>query len=504
MVQDSLLDCFSNHKSCSPLESTLLPSFAINVGPLDGSREPLLVENDGTLLGSYLLLGWSSNTTVGEKLQRGVEKMFSPRQPQTLKDAVILTRRLGQQYLWVDALCILQDDNEAKQEEISRMSQIYKNSVFTIQAASSNAVAQGFLHTRKAPSIPPCKLLFSRDTEGHETYVYARLPTYTKVVGDAPTNSRAWIFQESVLASRVLVYASDQVYFACRQSVKRVDGMWGPSYGGPTISPRHYRNLRPDLFNQGGLSASEMREETLAAWYTGISLFYTYRSITDSRDRLPAVSAFAAEAYMVIGARYLAGIWEVDMINGLLWRRHTSPQAKAWQRRPLNKPEAYRAPSWSWAAYDGPISFSLQWQRAIVKENSAYNAKILHAASTLSGSDMYGEVLDASIIIKGYLGLAVAGARDCPNNTYSSIMLKTTDAQQPLCRATLDIDHQPIMLICLLLNGRAGILLKVAPSNEETPDTYTRIGHFTFVSSFKLDVFEDWRTKCEVRTVRLI
>jgi len=294
--------------------------------------------------------------------------------PQTLKDAVIITRRLGQQYLWVDALCILQDDNEAKQEEISRMSQIYKNSIFTIQAASSNAVAQGFLHTRKAPSIPPCKLLFSRDTEGHETYVYARLPTNHRPIGDGPTNSRAWIFQESVLASRLLVYASDQVYFACRQSVKWEDGIGGHT---PGISPRDYRNLRPDLFNKGGLSASEMREETLAAWYKGLSLFYTYRSITDSRDRLPAVSAFAAEAYMVIGARYLAGIWEVDMINGLLWRRHPSPQAlaKGWIGRPLNEPEAYRAPSWSWAAYDGPIYYQTPEQRAIVKENSAYNVK---------------------------------------------------------------------------------------------------------------------------------
>ncbi|TVY41806.1 hypothetical protein LSUB1_G001187 [Lachnellula subtilissima] len=279
MVQDSLLDCLSNHKSCSTLESTLLPSFAIDVGPLDGSREPLLVENDGTLLGSYVTLNycWGSPQTLQlvRSSKEGLKECTAlDSLPQTLKDAVIITRRLGQQYLWVDALCILQDDNEAKQEEISRMSQIYKNSVFTIQAASSNSVAQGFLHTRKAPSIPPCKLLFSRDTEGHESYVYARVPTYTKVVGDAPTNSRAWL----------LIYASDQVYFACRQSVKREDGMWGPSYGGPTISPRHYRTLRPNLFNQGGLSASEMREETLAAWYTGISLFYTYRSITDSRD----------------------------------------------------------------------------------------------------------------------------------------------------------------------------------------------------------------------------
>jgi hypothetical protein len=83
-------------------------------------------------------------------------------------------------------------------------------------------------------------------------------------------------------------------------------------------------------------------------------------------------------------------------------------------------------------------------------------------------------------------------------------MLKTTDAQQPLCRATLDIDHQPMMLICLLLSGHAGILLDVAPSNEATPDTYTRIGHFAFASGFKLDVFEDRCTKCEVKTLCLV
>ncbi|KAF4620134.1 hypothetical protein G7Y89_g14689 [Cudoniella acicularis] len=510
MIQEYLLDCLSNHESCSSTQSTPLPSFVIDVGPSDGSRELRLIENDGALSGSYITLsycwGGPQSLQLTKSTKEGLKRYIPLNDlPQTLKDAVMITRRLGQQYLWVDALCIIQDDREAQQKEISRMGQIYKNSLLTIQATSAKAVDQGFLRMRKSPSISPCKLVFSRDPQGKETYVYARLPTYTKVVGDEPTDSRAWIFQESVMASRLLVYAKDQVYFTCRQGVKREDGMWGGSYGGPTIGPRHYRNLRPDLFEQGRLSPSGMRDGTLAAWYMGISLFYTPRFITDGRDRLPAVSAFAQDAHLVIGGRYLAGIWEADVINGLLWRRHSTPVVKVWLGTPLKKSELYRAPSWSWAAYDGPILCQTQRERKLVNQSSVYNAKIIDISTTLSGPDMFGEVKDASLTIRGYMGLAVAGRLEYQGRSYSSIMLKTTDTQQPLCRATLDTKHQSTTLMCLLLNCRAGLLLDVTcSSNQEIQDVYTRIGHFAFASGFDLGVFEDWCKKCKVKTVSVV
>jgi hypothetical protein len=72
--------------------------------------------------------------------------------PQTILDAVIVTRKLGLHFLWVDSLCIIQDDPEDQGMEISRMSQIYRQAYVTIVAASATNCNEGFLHVRSPSS----------------------------------------------------------------------------------------------------------------------------------------------------------------------------------------------------------------------------------------------------------------------------------------------------------------------------------------------------------------
>ena len=68
----------------------------------------------------------------------------------SIRDAIKVTRELGFRYLWIDALCIVQDDDMEKAREISRMYKIYINAVFTIIASRSRSVTEGLLSHRKA------------------------------------------------------------------------------------------------------------------------------------------------------------------------------------------------------------------------------------------------------------------------------------------------------------------------------------------------------------------
>lgn len=57
---------------------------------------------------------------------------------QTIRDAMIFTRNLGERYLWCDALCIVQDSKAIRQQTLQDMGVIYGQSLITIVAGSCN------------------------------------------------------------------------------------------------------------------------------------------------------------------------------------------------------------------------------------------------------------------------------------------------------------------------------------------------------------------------------
>ncbi|KAI0628098.1 heterokaryon incompatibility protein-domain-containing protein [Trametes polyzona] len=71
--------------------------------------------------------------------------------PQTIRDAIYLTRALGFRYLWIDSLCIIQDSARDKHQEMSRMRDVYRHAYLTIIAASASSATEGFLLDRPIP-----------------------------------------------------------------------------------------------------------------------------------------------------------------------------------------------------------------------------------------------------------------------------------------------------------------------------------------------------------------
>ena len=122
--------------------------------------------------------------------------------PKTIQDSVTVCRRLAIRYLWIDSLCIVQDDTPEKSFEIAQMPHIYRNARLTIAAARARTVREGFLHHRTATEhiqdifeLPYC----GPGADGSITLFRTEL-------GPEPIDERAWTLQERLLSPRTLEF----------------------------------------------------------------------------------------------------------------------------------------------------------------------------------------------------------------------------------------------------------------------------------------------------------
>ncbi|KAF2176930.1 HET-domain-containing protein, partial [Zopfia rhizophila CBS 207.26] len=258
---------------------------------------------------------WGTTATLKttlDTLEEHKKKILLGNLPQTIRDAIMITRSLGIEYLWVDALCIIQDCKNDWAQESAMMADVYRNSVVTI-AASSGKDSQGscFLNRNKLANLP-CPINFH------------------------PLQQRGWTLQEAQLNIRVLHYTESELLW---QHLITADD--------PVVPRRMF-----DAF-------SIVPRNVFSRWYMLVEEF-TARRLTFETDKLPAISGMAAEedGFPPIvewpdastDSIYLAGLWQADLIEGLAWHvvAHQEPGKNAGQ---------YRAPSWSWAFVSGQVSY---------------------------------------------------------------------------------------------------------------------------------------------------
>ncbi|KAF4976017.1 hypothetical protein FZEAL_7273 [Fusarium zealandicum] len=133
--------------------------------------------------------------------------------PRTFTDAVDFARSLGERYLWVDMLCLIQDDQRDIKIGIGMMNSIYKGSYFTIIAASG-ADAQAGLPGVRHGSRQPSQDIAQLNSKMRMVVTYS-LDWHLR---DTVYNQRGWKFQELVLPRRTVVFVNDQVYFRCMEA----------------------------------------------------------------------------------------------------------------------------------------------------------------------------------------------------------------------------------------------------------------------------------------------
>lgn len=173
--------------------------------------------------------------------------------PPTIRDAIQAVRLLGERYLWVDSLCIIQDDEQTKKEQIMQMHAIYAGASITIVAAQGNDADFGL------PGLPggsrPRELVQDYLDIADGQILHERIfPLDTDE--EAPWYDRGWTFQELVFSRNLLIFQHDSVRWECSSSSWYEDVEGEENRG--QVADRHWqRRLRhqtyPDLCEYGDI-----------------------------------------------------------------------------------------------------------------------------------------------------------------------------------------------------------------------------------------------------------
>lgn len=438
--------------------------------------------------------------------------------PRALQEAVVLTRALGFRWLWIDALCLVQDDDLSKIEESMTMDEIFGNAFLTVAATSAGDSSNEPLFPTQTP---PFKIQ-ATDNKGSAFKIYVReqpdhysfkapfdegahmndweLPFNLSedATQDTPLLKRAWTFTERLLSPRILHFTKSEMILECREgyqcecgritdptfdsratdSIKqefaRVVYETGrrPSFDGSLDEPMNgvdvvTSQLASTTLTNGAKNISRGREETLQLWSYIITEF-TARNMTCDSDRLLAIANIANQLSPALHSGCVAGQWTFSTM-GLLWYPNDSTKCRRSKPR-----SGHNVPSWSWASIEGsPIFFD--------------TTSAMDLACRVSFASSEGDVASWSPLSGNTLELSAAMATEVTFNTKGS----TENPYYQLSKNGVVVDFTPDIippqgddslrngekLICILVSMtyRSSIIGLVL-QRSNTSNVYRRVG----------------------------
>ncbi|KAF2111648.1 heterokaryon incompatibility protein-domain-containing protein [Lophiotrema nucula] len=507
--------CDDSHPGRCKAEETELPLRVLDV---DGSSDNIRLHETTGETARYIALShvWGENRhfiTTKQNIAAHKEGIVLQELPKTFQDAVSMTRKLGVRYLWIDSLCIRQDDGPDWERQSATMASIYANAYITIAATGSSDDSKGFLTPRSVPQYTQ----FDCTKEGVTGTVQAFLikPVHAanayihSSLGDEPLSGRGWALQERVLAARTLHFASDQMFFECYKHFLGEDGF---KIGGRYHTV--YDDAKPKRGEEDDTQLSrQFRGPDL--WY---ELLYAYwpRNLTNGSDKLPAVSGIARTFETLTGDQYVAGLWRSQIIEGLIW------QAMGTHSGKTKAPSEYRAPSWSWASFDGPFgNLGLGKNRFISNAPWMDIATVLDCKVELKGDNPYGEVKSGWLKVRAPIEPLKRSEelekdwQTAPHKRATRLTTRNGDNFGSFAMFdTLDDDlalKLPLSALLLVQNDpkddepkKQGYqALLITPVEEEGVDVFKRVGKILFDGETLGDC--DWMNDpMQMRTITLI
>lgn len=317
--------------------------------------------------------------------------------PPTVRDAIRVTRALGISFLWVDALCILQDDISDWEQQCVEMHTIYGSAQVTLCIANTRSCNEGFLQqtspyvripfqSLREPDIASSFLVQYINHVSGDRYrirppIYQSRQLLHSDVGESQWHQRGWVFQENKMSTRKLIFGRCNLYFVC-------DGFQHAR--GKTYHSQQYGPL------VGNSLAKKDPNTIYDDWDTNI--LSSYSSYDASRfsyaaDILPALSGLARLFKSRLKDCYYAGHWGRDLYRSLAWEGFTSYSLPV-------QPPGNTISSWSRLA-KGPTA-SYAYHRYGIERDFRSEINVPKARVVTFGDNPFGALKECRLWIRGY------------------------------------------------------------------------------------------------------
>ncbi|CAH0049022.1 unnamed protein product [Clonostachys solani] len=396
LVQSWMDTCVQTHGRCNQA-TDFIPSYLLELDDLGGSFCLIPADQLSTQSGGPL-------STL----------------PLAYRDAFAVVKRLGLRHLWIDHLCILQDEPPLSNNKIQ---DILSNSFCGIGATGSTLPSSGLFTKREPHLITPTAFEFPLDAKGNTTLLKFHRPEMVHFK-DEPLIQTAKGFRERLLTPRMIHFGTSLISWECHGALCNEINPGGILHG-----PGGYTNIegeKPIVISEKYVVGKPIRAPPRPAWKPLIHTRpfsyplgnpkkdilsrwfqllpeYTKCTLADPEERLVCLESAAMGMKPHLKEQgcddtYLAGMWKETLPTALVCYACGSAN-----RRPR-----YRAPSWSWAAIDGPINYEEGLSGSFTTQS------LCELVDVTSRTNEAGLVIASNLTLKGKLLIG----KSSPNPNY--------------------------------------------------------------------------------------
>jgi hypothetical protein len=374
------------------MQTSLLPTRVLDIGTVTSPKIVLIVpanvRADYVCL-SYCWGGARFYKTTTDNIQKNQGGISPSDLPPAFNQAIQLVRTLGMRYLWIDALCIVQNDAGDWKFEASRMADVYANCTLTVSLTTLRSPLEIYgLKTSRKQILDMVEI----NTQQHFPLISG------KYSGSFPLLERAWAFQERLLSPKIVHLGWHELHWECQKETICECGY---------DSNEHFQRIEFHQLiskkkkEQGSMQGSRMLDripalqilkgpsldQTIVQMWRKLLEAYCSRKLTFQADKLLALSGIAEVVRRARKDDYLAGLWGRTLVVDLCWAAGITHISSS------DRGSIYTAPSWSWASTNKPLLY-------LVEEVSQDMCTVLGHHVVQDGASLTGKVCSGWIMLR--------------------------------------------------------------------------------------------------------
>ncbi|KAM6537132.1 hypothetical protein FALCPG4_003077 [Fusarium falciforme] len=281
--------------------------------------------------------------TTQANLETHMKEIPFEKLPTLFQEAILATRGLGIEYIWIEALCIIQDDRRDWGYHVQRIPEIFSHAELTISSLVANSTSDRLFCPRstRSLSIVPTEVWGCKKDREYFKAGVNRCYTLSRrwlvkrsVVREGPIHSQVWAFQEHLFSRRILHFGDGMLHWEC------------PCRHTTEADPTPTSSLSTNEWQ-------EARNRLLQGGSSGLSTFWIkqverYSKLTLSKpsERLPAFLGFS---------RYMEKQLQSTCLGGIMTGENLL-QNLCWKVKPSDI-ERVVFPTWTWVSQPTDVSF---------------------------------------------------------------------------------------------------------------------------------------------------